>query len=143
MPLHAGGLVALFAATGLVDDPDVAQRVFGETVEGIADDALESFACGLVLPFGGDEELLHGADGGPAGQGDRFDALAGQVGKQPFTIVVEVLSDPLLSEAVAVRREVFGERGSEVGDLLVRHGWSSCDSLWIPRATRAVVLSYS
>ena len=108
LPLHAGGLVALFAATGLVDDPDVAQRVVGEGVERIADDAPQSFACGLVLPVGGDEELLHGADGGPSGRSDRLDALTGQVGEQPATTVVEVAENPLPGEAIPLRREVFG-----------------------------------
>jgi hypothetical protein len=54
-----------------------------------------------VVPAGGDEELLEGADGGAADQGDRLDGLAGQVGEQAATVVVEVAGRPVLEEAGA------------------------------------------
>ncbi len=59
-----------------------------------------------VVPGGGDQELLERADGGPARQGDRLDALARQVGEQAPAVVVEVGGRPLLQEAAPVSLQV-------------------------------------
>ena len=124
LPLHARGLFALLGATGLVDDPDGAERVGRECREDPGEVPLEGVAGEVVVPGGDDEELLEGADGGAADQGDRLDGLARQVGEQTMTVVVEVAGDAFLEEAAAVEVEVGRERGSEARDVSIGHGSS-------------------
>ncbi len=101
LPLHARGLVALLEAAGLVDDADGAQRVGGEVGQHVRQLALEQVPGAAVIPGRGGEELLEGADGVAAGQGNGLDALARQVGEQAAAVAVEVGGGRALEEAGA------------------------------------------
>ena len=87
LPLHAGGLGALLARAGLIDDADGAQLVVGQGVRvgrrGVAGWCGPAVVPGVVV-----QELLEGADGGAGGQGDGLDRLARQVGEQAAAVDV-------------------------------------------------------
>src|SRR4051794_37043271 len=124
LALDTGGLVALLEGAGLVDDPHGAERVGREVGQDAGQVPLQRVAGQFLVPVGGDEELLEGADGGAAGQGDGLDALARQVGQQAAAVVVEVAGGPVLQEAGAEAAEERTERGAELSDVLIGHGSS-------------------
>ena len=74
LPLHAGSLLALFDETGLVDDAHgMGMGMFR------SNDLLQSVACQIFMPTMLAEKLLERSHGHVGRQGDRLDALAGQV----------------------------------------------------------------
>ncbi len=75
----------------------------------------------LVVPAGGDQELLEGSHGGAGLQGDRLDRLAGQVGEQAPAVGVEVGGGALLEEAVPVAPQVSSEGRPQTGNFLFCH----------------------
>src|SRR4051794_39892443 len=72
-----GGLIAPLAAARLVDHPDRAGGVGGRRRDHRPQVPLEGVACPLVVPTGGDQELLEGTDGRAGFEGDGLDRLAG------------------------------------------------------------------
>jgi hypothetical protein len=125
LPLHPRRVVAPLAAARLIDHPDGAERVGRETPEHRGQVLLEGVAGVVVVPPGGDQELLEGPDRGAGGQGDRLDALAGQVGQEAPAVGAEVGGRPGLAEAVPEPPQVRRERRAEVLDLLLCHRYSS------------------
>jgi hypothetical protein len=121
LPLHPRRLVPLLEATGLVDHAHAAERVGRQGLDHRCQVPLQRVAGAFVVPVGGGEELLQGTHGRAAGQGDRFDALAGQVGEQSAAVVVEVPSRPVLEEARAERPQKRSERGAELSEVLIGH----------------------
>ena len=142
LPLHAGGLVPLLETAGLVDDADGAQRVGRQRAEVLGQAPLEAVAGLAVAPGGGGEELLEGADGGAAGQGDGLHALAGQVGEQAAAVAVEVGRGATPEEARAEVVQERGEGGAQASDVRIGHGdppFGQTDHSTTPRP-RAVIL---
>jgi hypothetical protein len=125
LPLHAGRVVAPLPAARLVDHPDGPEWVGRQAREHLAEVPVEGGAGLVVVPPGGGQEHLEGADRGPRGQGNRLDALAGQVGQECPAVGVEVVGRALLAEAPAEPPQVRGEGRPEGRDLLVAHRESS------------------
>src|SRR5262249_32078562 len=121
LALHAGRLVPLLERAGFIDDADGAGAAVGELRQGLGQAALEFVAQAEVVPGGGGEELLEGADGGAGDQGDRLDRPCGQVGEQPAAEVAEVPGRALLGEEAPEAAKVAGERRPEISNLLLRH----------------------
>lgn len=117
-------------AARLVDHPDRAEPVVREVREGRSEVASEGVAGLVVVPAGGDQELLERPHGGPGCQGDRLDTLTGQVGQQAPAVVIEVRGRPVLSEERPEPPQVRRECRPEGRDLLFGHRESSpADSL--------------
>ncbi len=77
-----------------------------------------------MVPGGGGEELLEGADGRAGFEGDGFDALTRQVGEQAAADVAEVSEGPLLEEEALEAAGGAAERRSNRDKLLLRHSAS-------------------
>ena len=95
LPLHAGGLVPLLDVAGLVEDAD---RVGPGVL--VADDLLEPVARPVVIPAVLAEELLQGPGRHAGVDGDRLDALLGDVGELPGDVHRQVGAGVLAREAV-------------------------------------------
>jgi hypothetical protein len=122
--IKAERIVALFDGTGLVDDADGAEGVTGEVGEDARQAPLQRVASLLLIPGGGGEELLEGADGGARGESDGLDPLSGQVREQAAAVVVEVGGGAVLEEAGAEAAQERGEGGAKLSDVLIGHGFS-------------------
>ena len=95
LPLHARRLVPLLGVAGLVDEPDA---VRAGVVAG--DDVVQSPPQRVLVPLVAGEELLEGARRDAGGQGDRLDALLGEVGQLAADVDGEVLAGVATGEAV-------------------------------------------
>ncbi len=112
LALHARRLVPLLDVAGLVDDADgMRPGVL------IADDVLESVAQEVVVPVVLAEELLEGAWCDAGVEGDRLDALLGDVGDLAGDVGGQVGAGVLAWEAVIEPLEKRPELGLERSDL--------------------------
>ncbi len=120
-----GVLSPLFGDRRLVDQPDDAQLV-GVLLSGsrqmLGDDsALDLSEHRVVVPDVMREELLQRPHGTTAGQGDRLDALAGQVAEQSAAVRAQVGERVARDEARSKATQVIGERRPQLGDLFRGH----------------------
>ena len=83
----------------------------------VADDVLEPVARLVVVPAVLAEELLQGPDRHAGVEGDRLDALLGDVGELPGDVDRQVGAGVLAGEAVVEPLEELLERGLELADL--------------------------
>ena len=125
LPLHPRRVVAPLPAAGLVDHPDGAEGIRRRVREDRPQVLLEDVAGGGVVPLGGGQELLEGADGRPGLERDGLDRLAGQIGQEAAAVGVEVGGGAVLAEASAEPPEVARERRPEGRDFLFRHRYPS------------------
>ena len=112
LPLHAGGLVPLLDVAGLVEDAD---RVGTGVL--VADDVLEPVARPVMIPGVLTEELLQSPGRHTRVDGDRLDALLGDVRKLPGDVHRQVGAGVLAGEAVVEPLEELLEFGLEFPDL--------------------------
>jgi hypothetical protein len=112
LPLDAGGLVPLLDVAGLVEDADgVGPGVL------VADDVLEAVSCPVVVPAVLAEELLEGPHRHAGVDGDRLDALLGDVGELAGDVDREVGASVFPREAVVEPLEELPQRGPELAEL--------------------------
>ena len=112
LTLHAGGLVSLLDVAGLVEDAD---RVWRGGL--VADDLLEAVANEVVVPVVLAEELRQGAWGHAGVDGNRLDALLGDVRELTGDGDGQVSAGVLAWEAVVEPLEDLSELGLELADL--------------------------
>src|SRR5262249_13600042 len=82
LALHAGRFRSLLGGATFVHDADGAQVISWLLSQLSAHMLLQQIPYFVLSPLMVLEKLLQGADGHPSGQGDGFDTLACQVGKQ-------------------------------------------------------------
>jgi hypothetical protein len=121
LPLYARGFVPLLDGTGLVDEPDGAEAVVGQGGQQGGRMALEFVAGARAVPVVILEELLQGPDGGAGAQGDGFDGLAWEIGKESADIGVQVGEGSVVGTAGQQRGQVVDEGRPQSSQLLLRH----------------------
>src|SRR5512143_2552253 len=116
LPLHAGGLVPLLDVAGLVED------AYGvRTGVLVADDDLEFVTQQVVVPAVLAEELLQGAGRHAGVEGDRLDALLGDVRELPGDVNGQVGAGVRAREAIVEPLEELSEPRLELADLRDLH----------------------
>src|SRR5207248_1878477 len=99
LALDARSLGSLFRHAGLVDDSDRAEIVRRLLSKPFGDVPLHQAAALVLMKDMVAKKLLQRPDRHTAGQGDRLNALAGQVRKQPATIGTHVIKRPSVATA--------------------------------------------
>ena len=112
LPLHARRLDPFLGIAGLVDEPDAVRAGVPA-----GDDVVQPLPHRVLVPPVAGEELLEGAGRDAGGQGERLDALLGEVGELAADVGREVLAGVAPGEAVREARQVAVEPGLEGSDL--------------------------
>ena len=141
LTLDTRRLVALRDTTGLVEDANGAQRIWTRPGHELHLDTVLMFVANAeVIPPGGGEELLQGANGGAGDQGVGLDGFARCGSEQCSTVRVEMFGGACVVAEAAKRPQVVGEGRSEIANLLICHGFPPDNGFYRQSRSGAVVL---